>query len=443
MKLALGDHGSDAYYLYVLVHTATEGNKIVVLNVSTPSSAEVISTYSGEPEANNLAWVEDETNARYYLVLSSYGDSELGQTSQLVTVNVSDPILPLGSSSYGVTGQARCVDAIDTGAANTGLIALGEAQQVQTENSYAGYVGRVEVGFTGASTVTVSVSANPTVVSLGGMSSLNTAVSGGESPYTYRWSAAARTSSETGTFSNEAAQAPTWTSPANVSDLFTLTVDVTDNDGNSGTSSVTVRARPTGVSVVNRIGKAGSTVSVPIEISGVTSRSIDAWGLDVTFDPLMLVFTGVSTPSDLTGWQITGQEVSPGLVRMAGYAESFDAIIEPGATKTLIYMNFSITHEGSPGTIVTVTPSNAVDDIQGVQLSSGSFKMVCPGDVDGSGTLTPQDAMWTFYYFLGVYDLEDDEAKVGDVNNNGMVDLSDAVEIMNRYVAYGGSCPEL
>jgi hypothetical protein len=442
MRLALGDHGSDTYYLYVLVHTATEGNKIVVLNVSTPSSAQVVGTYSGEPEANNLAWVKDDTNTRYYLVLSSYGDSELGQTSQLVTVNVSDPALPLGSSAYGVTGQARCVDAIDTGAGGAGLVVVGESQQVQTENSYAGYVGRAEVGFTGAKTVTVSVSANPTVVSLGGIASLNTTVSGGESPYAYRWSATARTSTETGTFSNEAAQAPTWTSPAGVSDLFTLTVDATDNDGNSGSSSVTVRARPTGVSVVNRIGKAGSTVGVPIEISGVASRSIDAWGLDVTFDPLMLVFTGVSTPSDLTGWQITGQEVTPGLVRMAGYAESFDAVIEPGATKTLININFSITHEGSPGTIVNVTPSNAVDDIQGVDLSSGSFKLVCPGDVDGSGTLTPQDAMWTFYYFLGVYDLEDDEAKVGDVNNNGMVDLSDAVEIMNRYVAYGGSCSE-
>jgi len=444
MKLAWGDHGSDSYYLYVLVHTATEGNKVVVVNVSTPSSAQVVATYTGEPEANNLAWIEDTTNARFYLVLSSYGDSELGQTSRVATVNVSDPTLPIASSTYGVNGQARCVAAADV-AASTGLIVLGEAQQVGTENSYAGYVGRVQVDFTGASTVTVSASANPTVIPVGGSTSLNVSVSGGEAPYAYRWTSTARTGTATGSFQPVSAdtQNPSWTGPAGVSDLFTIAVSVTDNDGNSGSSSVTVRARPTGVAVVNRIGKSGSTVSVPIEISGVASTSIDAWGLDLQYDPTMLVFTGVSTPSDLTGWQVNGQEVTPGRVRIAGYAESFDAIIDPGATKTLIYLNFSITHEGSPGTVVTVTPSNAVDDIQGVDLTAGSFKLVCPGDVDGSGTLTPQDALWTFYYFLGVYDLADDEAKVGDVNNNGMVDLSDAVEIMNRYVAYGGSCPEL
>jgi hypothetical protein len=290
----------------------------------------------------------------------------------------------------------------------------------------------------------VSVAANPNVVALGGSSTLNASVSGGESPYIYNWSASARTSSETGTFSdNGTAQSLTWTAPAGVADIFTLTVKVTDNDGNTGTGSVTVRARPTGVSVVNRIGKAGSQVTVPIEVSGIPDTPIDAWGLEVTFDPSLLSFIEVVAPTDLAGWSVSGDEVSAGTLRIAGYAESFDKVIEAGATKTLILLRFSISNSAAPGTIVTITPSKAVDDIAGVDLTAGQFKIVCPGDVDGSGLLTPQDSLWTFYYFLGVYDLEEDEAKVGDVNNDGVTDVADALEIMNRYIAYGGQCPSI
>lgn len=193
--------------------------------------------------------------------------------------------------------------------------------------------------------------------------------------------------------------------------------------------------------MVNRIGKAGSQVTVPIEVSGIPNTPIDAWGLEVTFDPTLLTFIEVVSPPDLAGWIVSGDEVSAGTLRLSGYAESFNKVIEPGATKTLIYIKFSINNSASPGTIVTITPSKAVDDIEGVDLTAGQFKIVCPGDVDGSDLLTPQDALWTFYYFLGVYDLEEDEAKVGDVNNDGLTDISDALEIMNRYIAYGGQCP--
>jgi hypothetical protein len=443
-KLALGNQGTDTYYLYCLVQTSSGTTIIKVVNVSTPSSASVTGEYKLETEANDLAFLPDSSNTgKYYLVVSSTNDTELGQTSRVVTVNVSDPANPVSGSILGVTGQAQAVGAQDLGA-GSGLIVVGEAMSIGTVNSYAGQAGRAKVTFTGAQTITVSVAANPNVVALGGSSTLNASVSGGESPYIYNWSASARTSSETGTFSdNGTAQSLTWTAPAGVADIFTLTVKVTDNDGNTGTGSVTVRARPTGVSVVNRIGKAGSQVTVPIEVSGIPDTPIDAWGLEVTFDPSLLSFIEVVAPTDLAGWSVSGDEVSAGTLRIAGYAESFDKVIEAGATKTLILLRFSISNSAAPGTIVTITPSKAVDDIAGVDLTAGQFKIVCPGDVDGSGLLTPQDSLWTFYYFLGVYDLEEDEAKVGDVNNDGVTDVADALEIMNRYIAYGGQCPSI
>lgn len=436
-RVVIGQQGS-AYYAYVLVQTATSGNKIVIVDVSTPSSASVVGTYTAETEANNLAFVGDTTNSKYYLVLSSTNDTALGQTSRVAVVNVSNPATPLAGTTYGVTGQAIGIAAKY---GTNSMVVVGEVLQIGTDNGYKGEVGLLKLSFTGAQTVTVTPTASASVVPLGGSITLGASVSGGTAPYLYSWSVVPRSGTDTGTFNPDppTAQSVGWTAPQ-VSDLFTFTVQVTDNDGNVGSGSITVRVRPTGVSVVNRIGKAGSTVTVPIEISGVPSVAIDAWGMDVTFDPQLLVFTGVSTPSDLSGWTVTGQQVSSGRVRIAGHAEATDKVIEPGATKTLIYLRFSINRNASPGTIASVTPSNAVDDIAGVPLTAGNFKLVCPGDVDGSGLLTPQDALWTFYYFLNLYSLQEDEAKVADVNNDGRVDLTDAVEIMNRYVAYGGAC---
>ncbi|MDD3554529.1 MAG: hypothetical protein PHC35_08475 [Deltaproteobacteria bacterium] len=436
-KVVIGQQGS-AYYAYVLVQTATQGNKIVIVDVSTPSSAAVKGTYTAESEVNNLAFVADTTNSKYYLVLSSTNDTVLGQTSRVAVVNVSNPATPLAGATYGVTGQAISIAAKY---GTTSEVVVGEVLQIGTDNGYKGDVGLLKLTFTGAQTVTVTPSASSSVVPLGGSITLGASVSGGTAPYLYSWSVVPRSGTDTGQFNPDppTAQSVGWTAPQ-VSDLFTFTVQVTDNDGNVGSGSITVRVRPTGVSVVNRIGKAGSTVTVPIEISGVPSVAIDAWGMDVTFDPQLLVFTGVSTPSDLSGWTVTGQQVSSGRVRIAGHAEAIDKVIEPGATKTLIYLRFSINRNAQPGTVASVTPSNAVDDIAGVPLTAGNFKLVCPGDVDGSGLLTPQDALWTFYYFLNLYSLEDDEAKVADVDNNGIVNITDAVEIMNRYVAYGGAC---
>ncbi len=437
-RVVIGQQGS-AYYAYVLVQTATAGNKIVIVDVSTPSSASVVATYTGESEVNNLAFVGDTANSKYYLVLSSTNDTTLGQTSRVAVVNVSNPATPLAGANYGVTGQAIGISA-KYGSTNS-MVVAGEMLQMGTDNGYKGEVGLLKISFTGAQTVTVTPTASASVVPLGGSITLGASVSGGTAPYLYSWSVVPRSGTDAGTFNPDppASQSVGWTAPQ-ASDLFTFTVRVTDNDGNVGSGSITVRVRPTGVSVVNRIGKAGSTVTVPIEISGVPSVAIDAWGMDVTFDPQILVFTGVSMPSDLSGWTVTGQEVSSGRVRIAGHAEATDKVIEPGATKTLIYLRFSINRSASPGTIASVTPSNAVDDISGVPLTAGNFKLVCPGDVDGSGLLTPQDALWTFYYFLNLYSLQDDEAKVADVDNNGNVNLTDAVEIMNRYVAYGGAC---
>lgn len=436
-KVVIGQQGS-AYYAYVLIQTATSGNKIVIVDVSTPSSASIVGTYTGETEVNNLAFVGDTTNSKYYLVLSSTNDTSLGQTSRVAVVNVSNPATPLAGANYGVTGQAIGISAKY---ATNSVVVVGEVLQLGTDNGYKGEIGLLKLTFTGAQTVTVTPTASVSVVPLGGSITLGASVSGGTAPYLYSWSVVPRSGTDTGIFNPDppTAQSVGWTAPQ-VSDLFTFTVQVTDNDGNVGSGSITVRVRPTGVSVVNRIGKAGSTVTVPIEISGVPSVAIDAWGMDVTFDPQLLVFTGVSTPSDLSGWTVTGQQVSSGRVRIAGHAEATDKVIEPGATKTLIYLRFSINRNASPGTVATVTPSNAVDDISGVPLTAGNFKLVCPGDVDGSGLLTPQDALWTFYYFLNLYSLQDDEAKVADVDNNGVVNLTDAVEIMNRYVAYGGAC---
>lgn len=436
-RVVIGQQGS-AYYAYVLVQTATSGNKIVIVDVSTPSSASVVGTYTRESEVNNLAFVGDTTNSKYYLVLSSTNDTALGQTSRVAVVNVSNPSTPLAGVNYGVTGQTIGIAAKY---GTNSMVVVGEVLQVGTDNGYKGEVGLLKISFTGAQTVTVTPTASASVVPLSGSITLGASVSGGTAPYLYSWSVVPRSGTESGTFNPNPPtfQSVGWTAPQ-VSDLFTFTVQVTDNDGNVGSGSITVRVRPTGVSVVNRIGKAGSTVTVPIEISGVPSVAIDAWGMDVTFDPQILVFTGVSTPSDLSGWTVTGQQVSSGRVRIAGHAEATDKVIEPGATKTLIYLRFSINRNAAPGTIATVTPSNAVDDIAGVPLTAGNFKLVCPGDVDGSGLLTPQDALWTFYYFLNLYSLQDDEAKVADVDNNGNVNLTDAVEIMNRYVAYGGAC---
>ncbi len=432
-------YGSSTYYLFILVNTGS-GTALTIVDISTPSSPIVKKkafTDSAIGTITDIAFMYDQSNSdKRYIFASTAGDN-----STIRVINVSSPTTPTLTDKLDLTYDSIAIDAQYVGSSNSFVLA-GETSTYGDSSGGKGMLARSFLTLTGPQSLSISVSASPSVVELGGTTNLSVSVTGGESPYQYSWSATPKSGSDSGTFDDTTSQTPTWTSPAGSSDKFTMTVEVTDNDGNTGSASVVVNSMATGVSVSNRIGKAGSEVTVPLIIAGVSSTKVDAFGLDVSYDSTKLTFLGVEKSDGLASWQVSGREVSSGTARIAGYADSEANAIPEGELETLLSLKFAIADDITAGTTVSITPvdGTGVDDISGVTLTAGTFKIVCPGDVDGSGLLTPQDALNIFYNTLGLYELEDDEAKVADLNNDGFVTVSDATQVMQSYVTNGGSC---
>jgi hypothetical protein len=103
-------------------------------------------------------------------------------------------------------------------------------------------------------------------------------------------------------------------------------------------------------------GSNGENVTFEVRIVGNTSL-IDAFGLDLTFDPNMFYYVSTGSGNLTGGWPVDGNVVSPGRVRIGGYG---------GANAIPI---------GSTGSIVKVTLR-----VNCATCTGGESSQVCIGD---------------------------------------------------------------
>ena len=78
---------------------------------------------------------------------------------------------------------------------------------------------------------------------------------------------------------------------------------------------------------------------------------------------------------------------------------------------------------------------NLVDDVASWQTCTGCFTcVICDGDVNGDGQVTPQDAMLDFECFLGKRQCTSTEQSHGDITRDGRLTPGDALCIFNEFL---------
>ena len=115
------------------------------------------------------------------------------------------------------------------------------------------------------------------------------------------------------------------------------------------------------------------------------------------------------------------------------------------SVKLLIIHNIQLTFAvvtpalDRPAEAVRLDLQELVDDITGWSASPGYICGGCRCDVNGDGTITPQDALCAFQKYLGICPTNcgSCEAICGDVNQDGTTTPGDALCIFQEYLGIG------
>ncbi len=201
--------------------------------------------------------------------------------------------------------------------------------------------------------------------------------------------------------------------------------------------------RPTDVS-----GRTGDEVAVEILLDG-NPDPVDAFGLDLGYDPTMLSFARVE-PGDLTGdfVVVEGMEQWPGVLTVGGFGTTSVPVGSSGSLATVV---FEVTCGGcAEGQESALTITSPVDDLQGLNLCRGTFsyRSCSLGDVTADEDITPEDALCAFdIYVHGGTPVSGSECDTecatiaADATCNGDVTPADGLTIFLAYL--DGAVPPL
>ncbi len=117
--------------------------------------------------------------------------------------------------------------------------------------------------------------------------------------------------------------------------------------------------------VGEKAGTAGASVSYAIRVSE-GPESIDAFGLDIAYDPSLLTYTSEWERGDLTAdfTQVGVNEVEPGRIRLGGF--SVGEPVPAGAKGALAVLQFEAVSY-TPSRLSVLRP---VDDVASFTISS-------------------------------------------------------------------------
>ena len=189
----------------------------------------------------------------------------------------------------------------------------------------------------------------------------------------------------------------------------------------------------------------GKQVVLPIDMNNVAS--IQAFQFDLYL------------PEGVTVAKDGDNEYMVELTSRAAKSHSISAQTRPdGAIRMVCTSMSGATFKGNEGTIVNVTldvaPSMADGDydieVKNIELSDGTpytpadikatltVKAYTPGDVDGTGTVSVNDAVCIINYILGS-PIEGFIEAAADLDGNGVITVNDVVILINDYILGGNS----
>jgi len=189
----------------------------------------------------------------------------------------------------------------------------------------------------------------------------------------------------------------------------------------------------------------GKQVVLPIDMNNVAS--IQAFQFDLYL------------PEGVTVAKDEDEEYLIDLTSRAAKSHSISAQTRPdGAIRMICTSMAGAAFKGNEGTIVNVTLSVAPDmtagnyeiKIKNIELSDGTpynpadikatltVKAYIPGDVDGTGTVSVNDAVCIINYILGS-PIEGFIEAAADLDGNGVITVNDVVILINDYILGGDS----
>ena len=189
----------------------------------------------------------------------------------------------------------------------------------------------------------------------------------------------------------------------------------------------------------------GKQIVLPIDMNNVAS--IQAFQFDLYL------------PEGVTIAKDGDNEYMVELTSRAAKSHSISAQTRPdGAIRMVCTSMAGASFKGNEGTIVNVTLSVAPDmtvgnyeiKIKNIELSDGTpynpadikatlmVKAYTPGDVDGTGTVSVNDAVCIINYILGS-PIEGFIEAAADLDGNGVITVNDVVILINDYILGGNS----
>lgn len=227
-----------------------------------------------------------------------------------------------------------------------------------------------------------------------------------------------------------------------------LSEDDTTDDGGYKMMSVTVEdtSVPTPAPVTGTFALSDGTaegigeIQIPINIQ--TNDGFAALGLTISYDPAVFDYRALEVDSSLNS-RFAGKEIYPadGQIRAAFLADS--NITDAGGFLSLTLESKESAVAGTTSD-VTVTITQVVNYDEELLNGTGAVYTVTlaedtpqpsrqPGDVNNDGNIDLVDALCVLKNYNGVMEFTDEEKTAADVDRNGTVDLVDALRIMKYY----------
>lgn len=236
-------------------------------------------------------------------------------------------------------------------------------------------------------------------------------------------------------------------SSSNATQIYHWADDLTD-DGGSKVMSVTVNdtsvPAPTPVTGVFALsdGSVEGTGAISVPIAIKTNDGFAALGLTINYDATLFDYKALEVDSNLKD-KIALKDIYPtdGQIKAAFVAGQ--NITDAGA-----FLNLTLeTKEGAPmgsTSDVTITVTQVADYDEESLNGTGAVYTVAltentpdpgqkSGDVNNDGNVDLVDALCILQYYNSVKVLTDNEKTAADVDRNGTVDLVDALRIMKFY----------
>lgn len=186
------------------------------------------------------------------------------------------------------------------------------------------------------------------------------------------------------------------------------------------------------VELVNCALESGSTVTVPVRITNATG--LGGCGINVTYDASVVHVTDViSGNMELLTHSINNES---GWVRM-------NAINVTGQSGGAVPANLELTAIGDAGSVSPLCVADATLLDTGYEIvpyvtGGGTCTIFLNGDVDDNAVVDMHDAIYLMQYLLGVAGFEEIVTEAADVNGDGEVTSHDAMYLAKHLIGISG-----